>query len=66
ATAVMAGVLYGAIRLLPDHGIWTLILISIGVAAYLAAAVLLGAITKEDLAPVLRRFGRRSAQKKGE
>jgi len=66
ATAAMAVVLYGAIRLLPNHGVWTLILIVIGVAAYAAAAVLLGAVTKEDLAPVIRRLGRRSARKKEE
>ena len=42
------------------------IAIVIAVAAYAGAAVLVGAVTKEDLAPLLRRFGRRSTQKKGE
>jgi len=66
AAALMAAVLYGAVRLLPEGGVWTLVLIAIGVAAYAGAAVLVGAVTKEDMAPVLRRFGRRSAHKKGE
>ena len=30
------------------------------------SAVLLGAVTKDDLAPLLRRFGRKSSRKKGE
>ena len=54
------------IRILPEGGLWTLIAIVIAVAAYAGAAVLVGAVTKEDLAPLLRRFGRRSTQKKGE
>ncbi len=66
ATALMAVVLYGSVRILPDSGVWTLIQIAIAVAAYAAAAVLVGAITKEDLAPFLRRFGRRGASRKGE
>ena len=66
ATALMAAVLYGAVRILPDGGLWTLIEIGVAIAAYAGAAVLVGAITKEDLAPFLRRFGRRSAPKKGE
>ena len=66
ATALMAAVLYGSVRILPDGGIWTLIQIAIAVAAYAAAAVLTGAVTKEDLGPILRRFGRKGAQKKGE
>jgi len=66
ATALMAAVLYASVRILPDSGIWTLIQITVAVAAYAGAAVLVGAITKEDLAPIMRRFGRKSAQKKGE
>jgi len=62
----MAVVLYGSVRILPEGGIWTLIQIAIAVAAYAAAAVLTGAVTKEDLGPILRRFGRKGAQKKGE
>ena len=61
ATVLMAAVLYGAVRLLPDGGVWTLVLIAIGVAAYVVAAVLVGAVTKEDLAPVMRRLRRRRA-----
>ncbi len=66
ATAVMAGVLYASMRILPADGIWTLVQIAIAVAAYAVSAVLVGAITKEEMAPIMRRFGRRSAQKKGE
>ena len=61
ATVLMSAVLYGAVRLLPDGGIWTLVLIAVGVMAYVAAAVLVGAVTKEDLAPVMRRLRRRRA-----
>ncbi len=66
ATALMAAVLWAAIRILPDGGIWTLVLIAVGVSAYAVFAVVTGAITKQELAPVMRRFGCRSAQKKGE
>ena len=65
-TALMAAVLYAAIRILPEGAIWTLILVAIGIAAYAVFAVLTGAVSKEDLAPILRRFGRRGKQKKGE
>lgn len=61
ATALMAAVLYGAIRLLPSGALWTLVLVAIGVAAYACFALVVGAITKEDLAPFLRRLNRRKA-----
>jgi len=61
ATALMAAVLYGAIRLLPSGAFWTLVLVAIGVAAYACFALVVGAITKEDLAPFLRRLNRRKA-----
>lgn len=64
ATALMAAVLYAAVRVLPEGRIWTLVLVAVGVAAYAVFAVLAGAISKEDLSPILRRFGR--ARKKGE
>lgn len=66
ATALMAAVLYAAIRILPDGGVWTLVLILIGIVAYVAFAVLVGAVTTNDLAPLMRRVGRRSDRKKGE
>ena len=66
ATALMAGVLYLSMKLLPSYGVWTLVQIVIAVAAYAAAAVVTGALTKDELAPVLRRFGRRGAKRKGE
>ena len=66
ATALMAAVLYGAIRLLPSGAFWTLVLVAIGVAAYGFFALVVGAVTKEDLAPILRRFSRRKSAVKGE
>lgn len=66
ATALMAAVLFAAIRLLPEGGVWTLALVAIGVGAYALFAVLTGAITQEEFAPILRRFGRKRTQKKGE
>ena len=66
ATILMAAVLYGAVRSLPESGFMTLVLIGIGIIAYCSAAVLVGAVSKEDMAPLLRRLGRRGAQKKGE
>ena len=66
ATALMAVVLYGAIRLLPSGAFWTLVLVAIGVAAYGFFALVVGAVTKEDLAPILRRFSRRKSAVKGE
>lgn len=61
ATAGMAVGLYGAILLLPSGGIWTLMLVGIGIALYAAFAVLTGAITKEEMAPFLRKMSRRKA-----
>lgn len=62
-TAFMGLVLIGAIRLLPDGKIWTLVLVTIGAAAYLAIALVTKTITTQDLAPVLRRFGRKNVRK---
>ena len=61
ATAGMAAVLAVAVRLLPSGGFWTLVLVVVGIASYAVLAVLTGAITKEDMAPFLRRFNRRKA-----
>ena len=66
AAALMAAVLYAAVRVLPEGAIWTLILVAIGIVAYAVFAVLTGAVSKEDLAPILRLFSRRGKQKKGE
>ena len=66
ATALMAAVLWGALKVLPHNGVWALVLVVIGIAAYAVFAVLLGAVTREDLGPILRRLGRNRAQKKGE
>ena len=61
ASLLMGVVLYFAIRLLPQGAFWTLVLVGIGVAAYAGFALLFGAITKEDLAPITRRLNRRRA-----
>ena len=66
ATAIMALVLLGSMRLLPTHGIWTLVQVAVGVAAYAGAALMTGAITQEELSPILRRFRRKAAPKKEE
>ncbi len=66
ATAGMAAVLFVSMRLLPAHGVWTLIQVLIGVAAYAGFALLTGAVDREDLSPILRRFHRNSSPKKGE
>lgn len=61
ATAVMAAVLWVSMQLLPNYGVWTLIHILIAILAYAAAAVFTGAVTKEELAPLTRRFSRKRA-----
>ena len=53
-----------AIRLLPSGRLWTLVLVALGVCTYAAFALLTGALTRDDLAPLLRRFGRGRAPKK--
>ena len=65
ATLLMGAVIFAAVRILPEGAFWTLVLVAVGVAAYAVFAVLTGAVNREDLAPILRRFGRRT-QKKGE
>ena len=64
ATALMGAVLAPAIRLLPSGRLWTLALVALGVCTYAAFALLTGALTRDDLAPLLRRFGRGRAPKK--
>ena len=64
ATALMGAVLALAIRLLPSGRLWTLVLVALGVCTYAAFALLTGALTRDDLAPLLRRFGRGRAPKK--
>ncbi len=58
ATAIMAGVLYFAIGWLPSGRVYTLILVLIGVVSYTAGALITGAISKNDLAPIMRRIKR--------
>ncbi|MBE5801465.1 MAG: polysaccharide biosynthesis protein [Clostridiales bacterium] len=64
ATAVMALVLFGSMKLLPTNGFWALIQVCIGAAAYAGAALMTGAVSRDDLAPILRRFGRKGSPKK--
>ncbi len=64
AALLMGGLLFFAIRLLPSGRLWTILLVVIGVVGYAAFALLTGALTREDLAPFLRRFGRGKAQKR--
>lgn len=66
ATALMAAVLFAAVRLLPSGRLWTLMLVLIGVCSYAVFAFLLGAVTQEELAHILRRIGMKKAHKKGE
>ena len=60
----MGAVLALAIRLLPSGRLCTLALVLLGISAYAAFAHLTGALTRDDLAPLLRRFGRGRAPKK--
>ena len=55
ATAVMGMAVWGLRELLPSHRLLTLLTIAVGVAVYAGAALLLGAFTKDDIAPLLRR-----------
>lgn len=64
ASAVMGLAVLLMQRLLPAGRIWTVLMVMVAVAVYAAAALWLKAITREDLAPILRRFGRKTAQKK--
>ena len=66
ATALMGAVIFAAEKLLPTGAFWTLALVAVGVAAYVGFALLTGAVNKADFAPILRRFSRRKAPKKGE
>ena len=64
ATALMGAVLALAIRWLPSGRLWTVLLVLLGIGAYAAFALLTGALTRDDLAPLLRRFSRGRAPKK--
>lgn len=59
ATAVMGVVLFACKRLLPSGRLITVLLVLIGIGVYFAAAMLVGALKKEDLAPILRKLRRR-------
>lgn len=55
ATAGMGVALYFAIRLLPSGRLWTIVLVLIGASVYLALAIALGAIRKEEFRSLLRK-----------
>ncbi len=59
ATALMAAALGLLLRVVPEGALWTLLMVLAGVAAYALAALWTRAVTKDDLAPLTRRFARR-------
>ncbi len=59
ATAGMGALVYLGWRLLPEGAATTLLLIAVAVAAYFLLARKLGALTNEDIAPLLRRLKRK-------
>ena len=59
ATALMAAALGLLLRGVPEGALWTLLMVLAGVAAYALAALWTRAVTKDDLAPLTRRFARR-------
>ena len=64
ATALMGAVLALAIRWLPSGRLWTVLLVLLGIGAYAVFALITGALTRDDLAPLLRRFSLGRAPKK--
>ena len=63
ASALMGLALAVLKKLLPAGRVWTLAMVLAAVGVYAAAALWLKALTREDLAPILRRFARKKAQK---
>lgn len=55
ATAAMGVVVWLMRTLLPTNRVLTLVEIAVGIVVYLAAALALGALRKEDLAPLMKR-----------
>ena len=58
ATAIMGAVVLAMRALLPMTRLVTILEVIAGIAVYLAAALALKAITREDLAPLMRRRNR--------
>lgn len=63
--AVMGAVLLAAVHVLPDRKIWTPLMVLLGMAVYLGVALLTKTVTKQDLAPILRRFGKKTNHQEG-
>ena len=59
ATAGMGLVIYGAQKALPSSRIITMVLILIGVVAYAGFAILFGAMSRNDLRPLLSKIHRK-------
>ena len=59
STVLMGAVLYLFIKLLPSGRLWTLILVFIGMISYFGFALLTGALSKDDIKPLLRRLNRK-------
>ncbi len=59
ATACMGIVLWLGNRFLPEGRLWTVLLLMAAVVSYAVFALWTGAMTKEDLRPILKRFRRR-------
>lgn len=62
ATMAMAAVIFGMQLILPDRKAFTLVTFTVAVVAYFAVAFAIGAVTKQDVAPFLRRFNRKKSQ----
>jgi len=59
ATACMGVLLYLGNRYMPPGRLWTLLLILVGIASYAAFTLWIGAMTREDIMPFVRRFRRK-------
>ena len=57
-TVFMGILLYFGNRYLPRGSLWTFLLILVGIASYAAFALWVGAMTREDVMPFIRRFRR--------
>ncbi len=59
AAVGMGAVLYLGIKFLPSGRLWTLLLVALGVLSFVGFALLTGALHKENVLAVLRKFRRR-------
>lgn len=63
STVLMGAVLYLFIKLLPSGRLWTLILVFIGMISYFGFALLTGALSRDDIQPLLRRINRKKLKR---